>query len=78
MVLVPVDTPVTMPVVMSTVATAVLLLTHVPPETESVNAAVVPAHITVGTVIAGGTAPTSTLATQVKYPLKRAEGQPKS
>jgi hypothetical protein len=44
MVTTPPDTPVTIPLTEPTVAIDVLLLLHVPPATESVNANVAPAH----------------------------------
>lgn len=48
MVTVPPVTPLTTPVDATTVATAVLLLSHVPPVAELVNVIVVPVQTTVG------------------------------
>ena len=50
----PEDTPVTNPVVALTVATAVLVLLHVPPNVPSVNTEVWPTHIVVVPPIAPG------------------------
>ena len=57
---VPADTPETIPVVEPALATARLLLVHVPPGTPSVNTLVDPVHIDVIPVIAPGVATTFT------------------
>lgn len=51
---VPANIPLTMPVPDPTLATAVLLLAHVPPPTELLNVLVVPSHTFITPVMAGG------------------------
>jgi hypothetical protein len=55
MVLVPMESPDTMPVPTPTVATLAVPLAQVPPTVASLNAAVVPSHKVVAPVMASGT-----------------------
>jgi hypothetical protein len=63
---VPEDTPVTTPVPLTTVATVVLPLDHVPPVVPSVNVIVEPAQNDVEVEIAGGVVFTVTIAVVVQ------------
>jgi hypothetical protein len=63
---VPEDTPVTTPVPLTTVATVVLPLDHVPPVVPSVNVIVEPAQNDVEVEIAGGVVLTVIIAVVVQ------------
>ena len=66
MMVVPVETPDTMPVVLPTVATDILLLAHTPPPTASPNALVPPRHTLGVPVMAVGAALTATVAVEIQ------------
>ena len=66
---VPAATPVTTPVDELTVATAVLLLLHVPPVVASVNVAVFPTHALMVPPIAAGLAFTDAILVAVPHVL---------
>ena len=67
MMVVPVETPVTIPVTEPMVATEVLVLLHVPPANPSLNVTTEPGHIDVVPVI-GGTEPINTVLVTIAEP----------
>ena len=69
MVAVPAATPLTSPLPLTTVATPVLLLAHVPPPVVEDNREVEPAHIVVAPVIVAGSALTVYTAVLAHPPL---------